>query len=144
MTEKKEAGDHGVGYGKPPKHTQFRPGQSGNPKGRRKGTRNLKTDLTDELGERIPVREGDRTRMVSKQRAVVKTLVAQTLKGNTRAANLLLGTMMRLFDQAEGTGDLVEPLNDDEREIMKTFEERIRREAGGPARPNDRDGEAKP
>ena len=30
-----------VGYGRPPQHTQFRPGQSGNPAGRRKGVRNL-------------------------------------------------------------------------------------------------------
>src|ERR1700742_2968486 len=50
----------GVGYKRPPKHTQFRPGQSGNPKGRPKGTQNLKSDLREELGEIVRVREGDR------------------------------------------------------------------------------------
>jgi len=144
MAKKKESADHGVGYGKPPKHTQFGPGQSGNPKGRPKGVRNLKTDLRDELSERIVVREGERTRKVSKQRAVVMTLVNRTLKGDARAANTLIGTMMRLFDQAEGTAELAAPLKDDELEILKTFGDRLRRDAGGAARPNDRDGGAKP
>ena len=49
-----------VGYGKPPKDSQFKEGQSGNPKGRKKNSRNLKTDLTKILQKRISVREGDR------------------------------------------------------------------------------------
>jgi hypothetical protein len=43
--------DYDVGHAKPPKHTRFQPGQSGNPRGRPKGTKNLKTDLIEELGE---------------------------------------------------------------------------------------------
>ena len=43
----------GVGYKRPPKHTQFKPGQSGNPRGRGKNTRNFKTDLVEELREQI-------------------------------------------------------------------------------------------
>ena len=57
--------DYEVGYRKPPKHTQFKEGQSGNPAGRPKGTNNLKTDLIEELGEQILIREGDRTFTVS-------------------------------------------------------------------------------
>ena len=47
-----------VGYRKPPKATQFKQGQSGNPHGRPKGTKNLKTDLIEELGEHITLSEG--------------------------------------------------------------------------------------
>jgi hypothetical protein len=59
----KESGDR-VGYGKPPQRTQFKPGNSGNPRGRPKGTKNLKTDLMEELGEKILVHEGDRARRI--------------------------------------------------------------------------------
>lgn len=89
--------DYEVGYCKPPAHTRFRKGQSGNPKGRPKGTQNLATDLAEELGERIRVREGDRERLVSKQRAMVKTLVARALQGDARAGAALLTLITKLL-----------------------------------------------
>ena len=127
----KESGaEYEVGYGKPPKHTRFQPGRSGNPRGRPKGTKNLKTDLMEELGEEILVREGEQARRVSKQRAVVKSLVMRTLKGDARAAGLLISMMMRLTDTGEGAPEVVEPLHDDEREILRAFEGRVRRADG--------------
>ncbi len=120
-------GDSEVGYGKPPKHTRFQPGQSGNPRGRPKGTKNLKTDLMEELGEKILVREGDHARQVSKQRALVKTLLTRALKGDVRAANLLLSMMMRLLDTGEGAPEEVEDLHADELEILEAYKERCTR-----------------
>jgi hypothetical protein len=119
--------DYDVGYGKPPKQTQFKPGHSGNPRGRPKGTKNLKTDLMEELSEMVSVREGDRSQNVSKQRAVVKTLLAYTLKGDVRSAALLLSMMMRLTETGEGAPDLDDDLNDDEVSILEDFAERTRR-----------------
>ena len=72
-------GGYGVGYGRPPQHTRFKPGQSGNPKGRPKGTINLKTDLMEELSERISVSEGGKPKKLSKQRALLKSLVAKAI-----------------------------------------------------------------
>lgn len=119
--------DYHVGYGRPPRHTRFQPGQSGNPSGRPKGTRNLKTDLTDELNEKILVREGEQSQRISKQRAVVKTLVSKTLKGDARAASLLTTMMMRLLDTGEGAPEAAAPLQDDERSILDAFQERVLR-----------------
>jgi hypothetical protein len=47
-------------------HTRFKPGQSGNPRGRRKGQRNVSTVLAETLNQRIRIREGDRTRSLTK------------------------------------------------------------------------------
>ena len=82
--------DYEVGFRKPPRHTQFVKGQSGNPKGRPKGTKNLKTELMEELQEKIVVREDGKRTVVSRRRAIIKTLVAKALKGDTRAANALV------------------------------------------------------
>ena len=78
MTEPTKTYD--VGFGRPPRHTRFKPGQSGNPKGKPKKAISLGDDIQNELAERIPIREGDRNLKVSKQRALVKALLARSLK----------------------------------------------------------------
>ncbi len=103
--------DYEVGYRKPPKATQFKPGQSGNAKGRPKGTKNFKTDLLEELQERIQIKEGGKGLSVSKQRAFIKSLMARAVKGDTRAANLLLNMFLKLVaNEAEDkeTNDLTQ------------------------------------
>ena len=98
MTEK----EYDVGYARPPRHTRFRKGQSGNPRGRPRGHRNLASDLVDELNERIVVREGETRRTMTKQRGMLKALVARGLKGDTRAAELVLRLLDRvLIDEAD-------------------------------------------
>jgi hypothetical protein len=82
-----------VGYRKPPKATQFKPGRSGNPNGRSKGSRNLASDLAEELNEKITVREQGRSRHITKQRALIKSLMEKALEGNVRATGRYLRSM---------------------------------------------------
>lgn len=56
-----------VGYGMPPKRSQFQPGQSGNPKGRAKGARNLATNVRAVLGRRIMVVERGQRKSAARQ-----------------------------------------------------------------------------
>src|SRR5215469_12422077 len=88
--------DEGVGYRRPPRHSQFRPGQSGNPSGRPKGRRNIFSDLSDELSAPTVLSQNGRQYEVSKQVAVIKTLVAAAMSGDLRAVNTLLAVCARM------------------------------------------------
>jgi len=116
--------EYEVGHGKPPKHTQFKPGESGNPKGRPKGTKNLATDLSEELAEMIVVNEGGRQLKISKQRAIIKSLLAKALKGDTRAATVLLKLLIDA-EQATTRNAIAEALSEDDQAILARFAERV-------------------
>ena len=60
--------DYEVGYRKPPKASRWRKGRSGNPRGRQKGIPSLKTELTQELGEMIAIKEQGQPRKITNQR----------------------------------------------------------------------------
>jgi uncharacterized protein DUF5681 len=122
MSNDQDDGD--VGYKRPPRHSQFKPGQSGNPRGRPAGVRNLKADLLDELREDVTICENGREQRVSKQRAVIKTLVAAAIKGNLRATGTLVSFCARaLAEQAE----VEVPIGSDDLDIVESFVARERR-----------------
>src|SRR2546429_33335 len=64
-----------VGYSKPPKETQFVKGQSGNKKGRPKGSKNLGTILYEAGRQLVDVTEKGRTRKISKLEVIVIKLI---------------------------------------------------------------------
>jgi hypothetical protein len=92
----------GVGYRRPPVHSRFKPGQSGNPSGRPKGSQNLKALFHKILKEEVSLREGSDVRKVSKAEAIMRGLIVGALKGDARS----LGVLFRL---AEQTGQFEEP-----------------------------------
>ena len=112
-----------VGYGKPPKHSQFKSGQSGNPKGRPKNTKNLKTDLKEEIDEHIQITEGGQPKKVSKQRAILKRTVEKALKGDMRATELIIKlTVTHLLD--EEIQNEVQYLVAEDKEILNRLAEK--------------------
>lgn len=106
-----------VGYKKPPKKGQFKKGKSGNPRGRRKESRNVRNVLEDALAETVAVQEGGKKRRISKLEAMIKQQVNLAAKGDPRAFQQL----QRLILLIEGPGLLdarKEPLPWNDEEIV--------------------------
>jgi hypothetical protein len=82
--------DYEVGYGRPPRHTRFKKGRSGNPKGRPRGSKNLPTLLTEALNEHVIVGEHERRRKITKREVIVMQLVNRSAKADLRAIKILL------------------------------------------------------
>ena len=79
-----------VGYKNPPVHSRFKAGLSGNPSGRAKGSRNLKTLFQKVLKEEVSLRDGERVKKVSKAEAVIRSIIVGALKGDSRCLGMLL------------------------------------------------------
>ena len=80
-----EDDDDSVGYKRPPKKHRFKPGQSGNPAGRRKGAKGLKTIVKRELSGRVRITENGRSLKINKMELMIKRLVEMGGKGNFQA-----------------------------------------------------------
>jgi hypothetical protein len=86
-----EAGaDKMVGYKRPPLHTRFQPGASGNPRGRQKGVRNFAADVKRTLEIPVTLSENGKSKRVSTQEALILRLREKALKGDARALETLL------------------------------------------------------
>jgi hypothetical protein len=96
-----DEGDHAVGYRKPPRHSQFLKGQSGNPRGRPPGAKNLKTLLNKALNELVVVTENGGRRKVSKREAIITQLVNCSAKGDFKAIQILLAMLRDIEGHAE-------------------------------------------
>jgi Family of unknown function (DUF5681) len=85
--------DYEVGYGRPPKHGQFKPRHSGNPKGRPRKSKMLDAILGDVLDEKVTFTENGRRRKTNKAEAMCKSLVNDAVKGDKRATQMVLRAM---------------------------------------------------
>jgi Family of unknown function (DUF5681) len=105
--------DYRVGPGRPPKEYQFKPGQSGNPKGARRKPSSIAPDLKAlferALGGKVTLRQGEQERIITKAAAGVEQLVNQFAKGDRHARRDLLALAERLgVDLVEGQGEALE------------------------------------
>jgi Family of unknown function (DUF5681) len=94
-------GDYQVGYGKPPRHTRFQRGQSGNPRGRPAGSRNFGTLVSGALNELVIVVEDGGRRKITKREAIVKQLVNRSAKADWRAIKILLDIVREIEGRVE-------------------------------------------
>lgn len=115
---------HDVGYGRPPRGHQFKPGQSGNPRGRPKGAKNEATILRILLNRKIEIREGARTRKVTIFEAILLRFTEDALKGNTKAAAFLFNRYAATTQVGDSQSS--DDINEDDREVIADFVRRLK------------------
>lgn len=136
----REPTDASVGYKRPPRATQFKPGQSGNPKGRPRGARNFATALEQELRSSVAVNENGKRRMISKRDAIAKQLVNKAASGDARAIPILLNEM-RFHENEPQAAELLSPLTAPaNQQVMESIIARIRAADPSPGSPGQDEG----
>lgn len=114
-----------VGYGCPPEASRFKPGVSGNPKGRPKGSLNLVSILHKTLREKVVINEHGRRKTVTKLEAAMKQLVNKAATGDLKALRHL-ADLMRYAEAKEHAGGHSSPdLNDLDYEVMEGILKRL-------------------
>jgi hypothetical protein len=95
-----KSGDYEVGYGKPPKDHQFKPGKTANPNGRPKGAKNKDpapddlAQIIEEEGARLmTVKENGKETAMPTARVIVRKMNRQAAGGDTRAQKTALGSL---------------------------------------------------
>ena len=112
MKRKIEPRQYEVGFKKPPKHTRFAKGKSGNPHGRPKGRRTWAAVLHDELGQKVRVVENGRSKEVTKLEAAMTQLVNGAAGGDREALRLLFQVVPHMEQELARTG--ASPLSDEQ------------------------------
>jgi hypothetical protein len=124
------APDYAVGYGRPPHHTQFKKGQSGNPKGRVKGSKNLAALIMSALNEPVTVTLNGRRKRITKIEAMTMQLANKGASGDPKATQLLFG-MVQLFESRAETPAQTNAVGDADRQVMQLLFSRIQRIGNG-------------
>lgn len=107
-----------VGYKRPPAKHQFKPGKSGNPKGRPKLVQDFTTDFQDELEQIINIQVDGKSKPITKQRALIKRLIANSLNGNVSAIKLVTMIMSKMPVKVE---DIEKDLSLDDAKILEDY-----------------------
>jgi hypothetical protein len=119
--------EYKVGYRRPPKAGQFKKGQSGNPKGRPKGSRGLEKVVLDELKAKITVNENGRSKRVKKIEVIAKQVVNKAVTGDAKSIALLMGVSQRHEEKlASKASPIIETLPEEDKQVMESLMERMR------------------
>ena len=117
-----------VGFQRPPRHTQFRKGTSGNPKGRPREAKNLAAVLDEALAEKVAIVENGRRRKITKRCAMIKQLVNKAASGDLRASRQLTDLEFRLNPEGVRQKSGIELMRELAEEARKHLDERARRQ----------------
>lgn len=111
------AADYEVGYGRPPRHTRFQPGRSGNPKGRPKGAKNEATIWRDIFARKVSIRDRGQLRKVSLLEAMLLKYTERALNGEAKAADFVLNR----YGRAQSSAPEAAELDQDDRALLESY-----------------------
>jgi hypothetical protein len=97
--------DNRVGYRRPPRHSRFQSGQSGNPRGRPKGVKSLPDIVRKIVGQKVTVTENGRTRRMPRLEAILLRAAGEASRGDPRALRLLLQLTERYGESVQTPPD---------------------------------------
>ena len=120
-----DEGDHEMGYGKPPRRSQFVKGQSGNPRGRPPGAKNLKSLLSEALNETVIVTENGGRRKVTKRQAIITQLVNRSATADFRAIKILLDMLREIESQTEPAPPETSAFSEADEEVLDQLRARF-------------------
>ena len=123
------ARDYVVGYGKPPLHSRFQKGRSGNPKGRPRGRKNMSTLLSDALNGSVIVVENGRRKKITKREAIVTQLVNKSASADLKATQMVLAMLSDLESRADASADPA-PFTEADQQVIQRIQARLRSEKG--------------
>lgn len=116
--------DYDIGFGKPPKKSQFKKGSSGNPKGRPKGSKSLKTVIRKELAGKVKLLQNGKPKRVTKMEALVMRLVKDALEGKPKAQTEILKLAQAyLPDETQATSQ--QPVSAEDQSLVDAFVKRM-------------------
>ncbi len=110
-----------VGHPIPPVEHRFKPGQSGNPKGRPKGSKNTYKILDDILSKRVKLVQDGKTIKLDRRTIIILQAVQSAMKGNNKALQTLLPHMLAVDERREAIRNTHEMLTTDDTEIINQF-----------------------
>lgn len=113
--------DYEIGYGRPPKSTRFKPGQSGNTKGRPKGSTNLENLLNKALDAKVTIETQNGTKRITKREAIMLKWVNQALSGDPKSIQALLPWIAKADEHKNKIVQMLEDVSEEDKEILKGF-----------------------
>jgi Family of unknown function (DUF5681) len=126
MTDDTSDDDFAVGYKRPPRHSRFQPGRSGNPRGRQRGIRNLATDVKRMLEVPVKLNDQGKARRVSTQEAGLLRLRQKALKGDARSLKQFL-ELAKIFNNSNAVESLdEETVAAEDRAILDAYAAEVR------------------
>jgi len=118
--------DYENGYGKPPINKQFQPGQSGNSKGRPKGSKNTYKLLDDILNQKVQMTQDGKQVKINKKTAILLQAANKAVKGDMKALQILLPQMIVADGKNEEHEKVIAALSQDDQKLIEQYKQSLK------------------